>query len=58
MVDLGTGKKAKQVALSSYHTCAILDDDSLNVGVIIILVNWVLAIMVVRQIVETKQMKW
>jgi len=29
-VDLGTGRSAKSVAAGSYHTCALLDDDSLK----------------------------
>lgn len=29
-VDLGTGRTAKFVATSSYHTCAILDDDTVK----------------------------
>eukprot|EP00438_Fugacium_kawagutii_P028600 Skav226692 [mRNA] locus=scaffold3971:163350:175064:- [translate_table: standard] len=29
-VDLGTGRKAKHVSAGGYHTCAILDNDSLK----------------------------
>jgi len=29
-VNLGTGRSAKLIAASAYHTCAILDDDSLK----------------------------
>ena len=30
VVDLGTGKTTKQLALGGYHTCAILNDDSVK----------------------------
>ena len=30
MVNLGTGRTAKAVACGEYHTCAILDDDTLK----------------------------
>ena len=30
LVDLGMGRTAKIISLGSYHTCAILDDDSLK----------------------------
>ena len=29
-VDLGTGRSAKQVSAGGFHTCAVLDDDSLK----------------------------
>lgn len=29
-VNLGTGRRAKAIAVGGYHTCAILDDDSLK----------------------------
>jgi cysteine-rich repeat protein len=29
-INLGTGRRAKAVAVGGYHTCAILDDDSLK----------------------------
>ena len=30
VVDLGTGRTAKQVSAGGYHTCAVLDDDSIR----------------------------
>ena len=30
MVDLGSGRTAKMVSAGAYHTCAILDDDTLK----------------------------
>ena len=30
VVDLGTGKTAKQVSVASYHACAILNDDTVK----------------------------
>lgn len=34
-VDLGTGKKAVSVTAGDAHACALLDDDSIKVGVLV-----------------------
>ena len=55
MVNLGTGKTAKQVVADGEHTCAILQDDSLKCWVETIMGNWDMGI---QRIEETVPMRW